>query len=98
MSMFDGLDSEKVVKIPLKNGEELEITISTLSTRTVASVQGMKDTAKAAFKIVYESIKENHPDETLETVSKIPLYVIEPLLKEILEFNGIDASDLSSEE
>ncbi len=98
MSMFDGLDSEKVVKIPLKNGDELEITISTLSTRTVARVQGMKDPAKAAFTLVYESIKDNHPEETLETVSKIPLYVIEPLLKEILEFNGIDTSDLPDQE
>lgn len=93
MSLFDGLESEKVVVIPLKNGEDLEVTITTLSTRTVSLVEGMKDTAKGVYKLVYESIKDNHPDETLETVSKIPVYVIEPLLREILEFNGIDVPD-----
>ena len=93
MSMFEGLGSEKTIKLPLKDGGVLEVIISTLSTGQVTKIYSTGEDKNAGFKLIFESIRDNHPDETLATVKLMPLYVAEVIISEIMDFNNIQTPE-----
>lgn len=69
-------------------GKTVTITITPLSLREAVMLTEGKMEDK--YKVILNSIKENHPDETLESVKGMPMAIANQLIERIFEFNDID--------
>lgn len=88
-SVFSTLTRNKDVTYPIGNGETLEITLNTLSLGDIVDIEEMSG-SKEKFEIILRSLTGAIPDLTLDDVMNIPVGIVEELIDDICEFNGID--------
>lgn len=87
-SIFEGLQKEKNVEIDIGTEEPLVVTIRALPVGFVANLD--ENDPDAEFRVILESIQDNHPNETLDTIKSMPVYVMARLQEEITTFNRLD--------
>lgn len=96
-SMFAELVQTKDMSYDLGNGETLELTINSLKLGDIVAIEELEGT-KDKFQIILRSLTGDIPDLTIDDVMNIPMIVVEDMINDICEFNGIDISDVGDKE
>ena len=90
-SIFENLSKVRTDTYVIGDGEKMDITIRTLSVGDIADID-LSD-VNQKLELILKSVIGSHPDETIETIKDIPIYVAEPLTQNIFEFNGMTLPD-----
>lgn len=88
-NIFSKLVQTKDVSYSLGNGETIELTLGTLTLRDIAEIEDMEE-KDAKFEIILRSLIGDIPDVTTDDIMNIPMMIVESLINDICEFNGID--------
>jgi len=87
--MFGMLVQTKDVEYDLGSGETLELTLNNLLLRDIAEIEDM-DEKDAKFELILRSLIKGIPELTTDDIMGIPMVIVEDLINDICEFNGID--------
>jgi len=87
--MFGMLVQAKDVEYDLGSGETLELTLNNLLLRDIAEIEDM-DEKDAKFELILRSLIKGIPELTTDDIMGIPMVIVEDLINDICEFNGID--------
>jgi hypothetical protein len=85
-SMFDIFD-ESHTDTYTYLGKSVDITITPLT--LIDAIKLTEGTQDDKFKVILNSIKKNHPDETLATVKAMPMAIANKLMVNIFRYNDI---------
>lgn len=86
-SMFEIFGNESQTNTYTYLGKSVDITIVPLTLlETIKLTEGSNEDK---FKVILNSIKPNHPDETLATVKAMPIAIANKLIKDIFVYNEI---------
>jgi hypothetical protein len=96
-AVFAQLTQKKDVSYPLGNGDTLDITLNTLKLRDIAEIEGMSET-DAKYEIILRSVIGELPDIDMDDIMNIPMFIVEDLINDICEFNGIDKVEVSTDD
>jgi len=91
-SLFSELSRSKEVSYEYGEGETLEITLNTLKLGDIVDIEEFTG-SREKFEIILRSLTGEIPDLTLDDVMNIPVSIVEQLMDDICEFNGIDKPD-----
>lgn len=96
-SVFATLKRTKEVTYDIGNGETLELELNTLTLGDIVDIEEFTGT-REKFEIILRSLKGAIPDLTLDDVMNIPVMIVEKLVDDICEFNGIEKPEVTPED
>lgn len=90
MSMFDIFVGEETNTYTYL-GRSVDITITPLSFSDAVKLAEGNQNEK--FKMIYESMKKNHPEESAQSIKSMPMAIANKLIIDIFEFNDVPVPD-----